>query len=105
MAFGKYDALDKLIKTLSFTLEKLEQDGLKKVPSETMNRLYKHLKDAKDTLGRNPRDIYLYDEVMEHLYNFVDEVNLMEAKFGGEIKEVARKDSREVVNLLRPYAR
>jgi NTE family protein len=93
MAFGKYDALDKLIKTLSFTLQNLNNKELKKVPSETKNRLHHHLEDAGEALGPETNNHYSYDEVMKHLYNFVDEVNIMETNFDIE---------HGVVDLLRP---
>jgi NTE family protein len=94
MAFGKYDALDKLLNTLSSTLENLGDHGLKKVPSDTRKSLHDHLKEARIALGSKVNDYYSYDEVMKHLNYFVDEVNMIEGKFG--------KDSKEVVDLLRP---
>jgi NTE family protein len=95
MAFGKYDTLDKLINTLSLTLQNLDDEELKKVPSETKNRLRDHLKEARDGLGSKENDYYSYDEVMKHLYDFADEVNIMETKFGNDIKD-------GVVDLFRP---
>jgi hypothetical protein len=95
MAFGKYDALDKLIDTLSSTLQNLEEDnGLKKVPSDRRRSLHDHLKEARIALESKANDYYPYDEVMKHLNDFVDEVNMIENTFG--------KDSKEVVDLLRP---
>src|SRR5215212_1804835 len=95
MAFGKYDALDKLIDTLSSTLQNLEEDnGLKKVPSDRRRSLHDHLKEARIALGSKANDYYPYDEVMKHLNDFVDEVNMIETTFG--------KDNKEVVDLLRP---
>src|SRR5829696_5300748 len=95
MAFGKYDALDKLIDTLSSTLQNLEEDnGLKKVPSDRTKSLHDHLKEARIALGSKANDYYPYDEVMKHLNDFVDEVNMIETTFG--------KDNKEVVDLLRP---
>jgi NTE family protein len=101
MAFGKYDALDKLINTLSSTLN-LEDDGLKKVPSDTRKSLHDHLKEARKALGSEANDYYSYDEVMKHLNDFVDEVNLIESRFGKDIEVVIGKDSKEAVDLLRP---
>jgi hypothetical protein len=95
MAFGKYDALDKLINTLSSTLQNLEDYGLKKVPSDTRKSLHDHLKEARIALGSKANDYYSYDEVMKHLYDFADEVNLMETKFRNDIKD-------GIVDLLRP---
>jgi hypothetical protein len=95
LTFGKYDALDKLINTLSFTLQNLNDEKLKKVPSVTKNRLRDHLEEARNTLGSKANDYYSYDEVMKHLYHFVDEVNMMETKFEKDIEY-------GVVDLLRP---
>jgi hypothetical protein len=96
LAFGKYDALRKLIDTLSFTLQNLKVDESKKVPREIKeDRLTHHLEEARLALDRSdPNDRYYYDKVMDHLKNFVDEVNMMETKYG--------KDSKEVIDLLRP---
>src|SRR5215211_5703653 len=95
MAFGKYDALDKLIDTLSSALQNLEEyNGLKKVPSDRRRSLHDHLKEARIALGSKANDYYPYDEVMKHLNDFVDEVNMIETTFG--------KDNKEVVDLLRP---
>jgi len=102
MAFGKYDALDKLINTLSSTLQNLEDNGLKKVPSDTRKSLYDHLEEAKIALGSKANDYYSYDEVMKHLSDFVDEVNMMENRFGKDIGVLIGKDTKEVVDLLRP---
>ncbi|MFL6360303.1 MAG: patatin-like phospholipase family protein [Nitrososphaeraceae archaeon] len=95
MTFGKYDALDKLINTLSFTLQNLKDQGLKKVPTKTKDTLHYHLKEASIALGSKANDHYSYDQVMKHLNNFVDEVNMMETKFGNDIEH-------EVIDLLRP---
>ncbi len=95
MVFGKYDALDKLINTLSFTLQTLDNKELKKVPSEVKSRLRDHLREARNALGSKTNDYYSYDEVMKHLYDFADEVNLMETKFRNDIKD-------GIVDLLRP---
>jgi hypothetical protein len=89
MAFGKWDALDKLINTLSSTLKNLEE----KVPNDMRKNLHKHLKEARDVLGSKTNDYYSYVKVMKHLYDFVDEANMMETKFGID---------SEVVDLLRP---
>ena len=102
MAFGKYDALDKLIKTLSFTLQNPNDKGLKKVPSETKNRLLHHLEDAGEALGRETNNHYSYDEVMKHLYNFVDEVNIMETRFGKDIEVGIGKDRKEIIDCSDP---
>ena len=95
LTFGKYDALDKLINTLSFTLQNLNGQELKKVPSETKNRLRDHLEEARNALGSKANDYYSYDEVIKHLYDFIDEVNMMETKFGNDIEHGA-------IDLLRP---
>jgi NTE family protein len=95
LAFGKYDTLDKLISTLSLTLQNSDDEGLKKVSSETKNRLRDHLYKAREALGSKANDYYSYDEVMKHLYDFVDEVNMMETKFGNDIEY-------GIVDLLRP---
>jgi NTE family protein len=95
MAFGKYDALDKLVNTLSSTLKNLEDDGLKRVPSDTNNRLRDHLKEARIALGSKANDYYSYDQVMKHLNDFVDDVNMIETKFGNNIEH-------GVIDLLRP---
>jgi hypothetical protein len=98
MASGKWDALDKLINTLSSTLENLEE----KVPSDMRNSLHKHLKEARDSLGGKMNDHYSYDKVMKHLYDFVDEANMMEIRFGIDSEVVGKNNSKKVVDLLRP---
>ena len=95
LAFGKYDALDKLINTLSLTLQNLNDDELKKVPSEIKDRLHDDLYKARKALGSKANNYYSYDEVMKFLYDFVDGVNMMEINFGREIDNGA-------LNLLRP---
>ncbi len=95
MAFGKYDAIDKLINTLLFTLQTLDNKELIKVSSEVKSRLRDHLREARNALGSKTNDYYSYDEVMKNLYDFADEVNMMEAKFRNDIKD-------GVVDLLRP---
>ena len=85
MAFGKYDALDKLIHSLSYTVQNLD-----KLPKEMKDSLHSHLVQASIALGNNQNN-YSYEEVMEHLYDFVDEVNTIESKLG-----------KDQVNLLRP---
>ena len=102
MAFGKYDALDKLINTLSLTLQNLEDDRLKKVPSDRRKSLHDHLKEARIALGSKANDYYPYDEVMKHLNDFVDEVNMIETRFGKDIEVGIGKDRKEVIDLLRP---
>jgi len=102
MAFGKYDALDKLINTLSLTLQNLEDDRLKKVPSDIRKSLHDHLKEARIALGSKANDYYPYDEVMKHLNDFVDEVNMIETRFGKDIEVGIGKDRKEVIDLLRP---
>jgi len=100
MAFGKYDALDKLINTLSSTLENLQNskdDGTKKVLHATKDRLDTHLNEASKELGEKTNDYYSYENVMRNLYAFVDELNMIEAKFG--------KESKELVDHLRPVTR
>ena len=74
MAFGKYDALDKLIHSLSYTVQNLD-----KLPKEMKDNLHGHLVEASIALGSNQNN-YSYEEVMEHLYDFVDEVNTIESK-------------------------
>ena len=76
MAFGKYDALDKIIHSLSYTVQNLD-----KLPKEMKDILYGHLVQASVALGSDKNN-YSYEEVMKHLYDFVDEVNTIESKLG-----------------------
>jgi NTE family protein len=98
LVFGRFDALDKLIDTLSFTLQHLEDDELKEVPREIKARLRDHLCKAREVLDAlgNKANYYSYDSVMKYLHNFVDEVNMMETKYAKDSKE------KEVIDLLRP---
>ncbi len=95
LASGRFDALDKLINTLTFTVQNLKEKELEKVPTEVKDRLYNHLREARNLLGSEADDQYNYKEVMNHLYDFVDEVNTMENKFGKDIEY-------GVIDLLRP---
>lgn len=88
MAFGKYDALDKLIHSLTYTVQNLD-----KLPKEMKDSLHGHLVQASNALGSNQNN-YSYEGVMEHLYDFVDEVNTIESELG--------KDQYDLLNLLRP---
>ena len=97
MAFGKYDALDKLIHSLSYTVTKFGD----KLPKEMKDSLHSHLVQASIALGNNQNN-YSYEEVMEHLYDFVDEVNMMETRFGIDSEVVGKNNSKKVVDLLRP---
>ena len=85
MTFGKYDALDKLIHSLCYTLQNMDE-----LPKEMKDSLDGHLVQALGALGSNQNN-YSYDEVMKYLYEFVDEVNIMESKIG-----------KDRANLLRP---
>ena len=82
------DALDKLIHSLSYTVQNLD-----KLPKEMKDSLQGHLVQASNALGSNQNN-YSYEEVMEHLYDFVDEVNTIESELG--------KDQDDLLNLLRP---
>ena len=83
MAFGKYDALDKLIHSLSYTVQNLD-----KLPKEVKDSLHSHLVNASIALGCNQNN-YSYEEVMEHLYDFVDEVNTIESKVRKRINMIS----------------
>jgi hypothetical protein len=39
---------------------------------------------------------------MKHLNDFVDEVNMIETRFGKDIEVGIGKDRKEVIDLLRP---
>jgi NTE family protein len=72
LELGKQDALDNLIHNLCHTI-----DNLDKTDKTTKNRLSKHLEKAKEFLQN--KENYYYQEVMNHLYDFIDEVNRMES--------------------------
>ncbi|MFL6361263.1 MAG: patatin-like phospholipase family protein [Nitrososphaeraceae archaeon] len=100
---GKYDALEELIRSLSHIVDNLDkrtlaeeedEDGDKKVSaitSETKNSLREHLEKASELL-RN-KENYPYQEVIDHLYDFADEVNTRESN---------HQLSHNKANLLRP---
>ena len=92
LELGKRDALDKLIRSLCHTIDRFYDDKtLPKVLYETKKSLHKHLEKAKELLQRKENDYY--QEVMNHLYDFIDEVNKMESH--GQL-------SQNNANLLRP---
>ena len=61
MTFGKYDALDKIIHSLSYTVQNLD-----KLPKEIKDSLQGHLAQASNALGSSQNN-YSYEEVIEHL--------------------------------------
>jgi hypothetical protein len=83
---GKQNALDNLIHNLYHTI-----DNLHKTDKTTKNSLSKHLEKAKEFL--QSKENYYYQEVMNHLYEFIDEVNRMESD------DTLTPDN---ANLLRP---
>jgi predicted acylesterase/phospholipase RssA len=95
LELGKHDALDKLIHSLCNMIEIIFYDD--KTPpqvsdkNKTKNSLHKHLEKANELLQRKENDYY--QEIMNHLYDFADEVNRME--LDGEL-------SQDNANLLRP---
>ncbi len=97
LELGKHDALDKLIRSLCNmidSLQELKSYDDKTFPQDlgkTKNSLHKHLEKAKELLQRKENDYY--QEVMNSLYEFADEVNRMESE--GEL-------SQNNANLLRP---
>jgi 23S rRNA C2498 (ribose-2'-O)-methylase RlmM len=102
LELGKYDALEKLIHSLlhtihildKLTLAEQDEDEDKKasiVSSETKNSLRERLEKARELL--QSKENYSYQEVMNHLYDFADEVNRRESN---------HQLSRSKANLLRP---
>jgi NTE family protein len=102
LELGKYDALEKLIHSLLHTIHSLDkltlaeqdEDEDKKasiVSSETKNSLRERLEKARELL--QSKENYSYQEVMNHLYDFADEVNRRESN---------HQLSRSKANLLRP---
>lgn len=103
LELGKYDALDKLVHSLLHTIDNLDKATLseveeredkdedKNVSSDTKNSLREHLEKARELL--QSKENYSYDEVINHLYVFVDEVNRRESN---------HQLSRSRANLLRP---
>ena len=69
---GKQDALDNLIHNLCHTI-----DRLYKTDNTTKNSLSKHLEKSKELL--QSKENYSYPAIMNHLYDFIDEVNRMES--------------------------
>jgi NTE family protein len=86
LELGKHDALDKLIRSLRRMIDTLPEDA-----NEAKNSLPKHLEKAMDLL--QSKENYYYDGVINHLYNFTDEVAKMESE--GRL-------SQSEANLLRP---
>ena len=104
LELGKYDALDKLIRNLTHIVDNLDrrtlaeeeedEDGDKKISaitSETTNSLRGHLEKASELL--RSKENYIYQEVINHLYDFADEVNKRESN---------HQLSHSKANLLRP---
>ena len=87
LELGKRDALDNLIHSLYHTIENLDE----LIDEITKNILSKHLEKAKESLQKKENDFY--QEVMNHLYEFVNEVNKM---------ELDNKLSEQDANLFRP---
>ena len=90
IAFGKYDALDKLIHTLLFTVQNFDEKEGGGAMQEIKHNLNKHLQDAASVLGNKANDSYSYSEVMNHLDKFIDEVNRMDSHPEKTIREQAR---------------
>src|SRR5919108_541572 len=95
---GKYDTLDKLIRTLLHTMDNLDKSrseddksDCKPALPDTKNILYTYLNKAREHLLIKENDCY--EKVMGHLNEFVDEVNRMESD--------GRLDPCKA-NLLRP---
>ena len=84
---GKRDALDNLIHSLYHTIENLDE----LTDERTKNILSKHLEKAKESLQNKENDYY--QEVTNHLYAFIDEVNKMESE---------NKLTAQHANLFRP---
>jgi hypothetical protein len=85
LTVGKYDTLDKLIHSLSHTVKSLQ-----KVSQDTKESLLHHLDDASKALGSNNTS-FPYDEVMNNLYGFIDQIKTIESTLG-----------KDQVALLRP---
>ena len=103
LELGKYDALEKLIHSLLHTIHNLDKPTLAQqdededkkisgVSSETKNSLREHLERAMELL--RSKENYSYQEVMNYLYDFADEVNNRESTH--------QLRSRSKANLLRP---
>jgi hypothetical protein len=92
LELGKHDTLDKLIRTLYHVVDNLQEvpDGNKKSHQASEN-LHSHLEQAIKLLEKNEHNYY--QEVMGHLYGFIDEVDQLES--GGHL-------SKNQANLLRP---
>ena len=103
---GKYDALEKLIRSLLHIIDTLDdsrsaekrRDVDKKTPtlaSELSNSLRAHLEKAlsKVVQGKKNHNYSSYEEIMSHLYDFADEVNK---------KESNHQLGSAEANLLRP---
>jgi NTE family protein len=99
---GKYDALEKLIRSLLHTIHNLDEPTLAQqdededkkisgVSSETKNSLRERLEKAMELL--RSKENYSYQEVMNYLYDFADEVNRRESN---------HQLSHSKANLLRP---
>src|SRR5215216_517532 len=102
LELGKYDALEKLIHSLLHTIHNLDKPTLAQqdededikisgVSSETKNSLREHLERAMELL--RSKENYSYQEVMNYLYDFADDVNTRESN---------NQLSRSKANLLRP---
>ena len=97
LELGKHDALDNLIHSLCNMIDNLQDlkfdDGKTphQISDKTKNRLHKHLEKAKELLKSKENDNY--QEIMNHLNDFADDVNRMESD--GEL-------SHDNANLLRP---
>ena len=104
LELGKYDALDKLIRNLTHIVDNLDrrtlaeeeedEEGDKKmsaITSETTNSLRRHLEKASELL--QSKENYTYQEVINHLYDFADEVNKRESN---------HQLSHSKADLLRP---
>lgn len=80
LELGKRDALDKLIRSLCHVVDNLQEkifDEDEDVSDETKFNLNNHLQQAKKMLQRENYDYY--EGVINHLYNFADEVDKMES--------------------------
>jgi hypothetical protein len=93
---GKYDTLDKLIRTLCYVVDNLQEapddnKTLHRVSDNTKSRLHSHLEQAEDLLKKKENNYY--QEVMRHIYDFTDEVNQLESDSQLNMNQA---------NLLRP---
>ncbi|MFL6373016.1 MAG: hypothetical protein ACJ70P_07780, partial [Nitrososphaera sp.] len=97
LELGKHDTLDKLIRTLCHVVDNLQRaifydnKTLPPVSDKTKSKLRSHLEQAMKLLEKNEHNYY--QEVMSHLYGFIDQVNQLE--LDGQL-------SRNQANLLRP---